>query len=61
MLEIVQAGGWVMLPVIICSILAVAIIIERLWTLQDQRVLPKNLSKEVWALVKDDNLSRSQI
>lgn len=61
MLEIVQAGGWVMLPVIVCSILAVAIIIERLWTLQDKRVLPRNLSKDVWALVKADNLSRSQI
>jgi biopolymer transport protein ExbB len=61
MLEIVQAGGWVMLPIIICSIVAVAIIVERLWTLQEKRVLPANLSKEIWALVKDDSLSRSQI
>ncbi len=61
MLEIVQAGGWVMLPIIICSIISVAIIIERLWTLQDKRVIPANLSKEVWALVKDDNLTRQQI
>ena len=61
MLEIVQAGGWVMLPIIVGSILAFAIIIERLWTLQERRVLPPNLSKEVWALVKDDSLSRKQI
>lgn len=61
MLEIVQAGGWVMLPIIVGSILAFAIIIERLWTLQEKRVLPPNLSKEVWALVKDDSLSRKQI
>ena len=61
MLEIVQAGGWVMLPIIVGSILAFAIILERLWTLQEKRVLPPNLSKEVWALVKDDSLSRKQI
>ena len=61
MLEIVQAGGWVMLPIIVGSILAFAIIIERLWTLQERHVLPPNLSKEVWALVKDDSLSRQQI
>ena len=61
MLEIVQAGGWVMLPIIAGSILAFAIILERLWTLQEKRVLPPNLSKEVWALVKDDGLSRRQI
>lgn len=61
MLEIVQAGGWVMLPIIVGSILAFAIILERLWTLQEKRVLPPNLSKEVWALVKDDSLSRRQI
>lgn len=50
-----------MLPIIVGSILAFAIIIERLWTLQERRVLPPNLSKEVWALVKDDSLSRKQI
>jgi len=61
MLEIVQAGGWVMLPIVICSIVALAIIVERLWTLQERRVLPANLSKDIWAFVKDDNLSRTQI
>ena len=50
-----------MLPIIAGSILAFAIILERLWTLQEKRVLPPNLSKEVWALVKDDSLSRRQI
>jgi len=61
MLEIVKAGGWVMVPIIVCSVLAVAIIIERLWTLQDKRVVPRNLAKEVWALVKADNLTHQHI
>ncbi|MFW2732996.1 MotA/TolQ/ExbB proton channel family protein, partial [Acinetobacter baumannii] len=29
MWELVKAGGWLMLPLILCSILTVAIIIER--------------------------------
>ena len=33
MLEIVKAGGWLMVPIVACSIVAVAIFFERLWTL----------------------------
>ena len=40
MWEIVQAGGVLMWPIILCSIVAAAITLERLWTLQDRRVLP---------------------
>ncbi|HEX6992851.1 MAG TPA: MotA/TolQ/ExbB proton channel family protein [Gammaproteobacteria bacterium] len=43
MLEIVKAGGWLMVPIIACSIIAAAIILERLWTLQEKRVLPKHI------------------
>jgi biopolymer transport protein ExbB len=51
MLEIVQAGGWLMLPIIACSVIAAAIILERLWTLQDKRVIPDELTAQVshWA------------
>ena len=31
MLEIILAGGWLMAPILLCSTLAVAIIIERFW------------------------------
>jgi biopolymer transport protein ExbB len=30
-LELVEAGGWLMLPIIACSIVALAIIVERIW------------------------------
>jgi biopolymer transport protein ExbB len=56
MLEIVRAGGWVMLPIIGCSIIAASIILERLWTLQPKRVIPVNLAKQVRTWVSNDQL-----
>jgi biopolymer transport protein ExbB len=44
MFETVKAGGPVMVPIILCSIVALAIIIERLWTLREQRVVPEELT-----------------
>ncbi len=61
MLEIVQAGGWLMLPIITCSVIAAAIILERLWTLQPTRVLPTDLTTEVWQWVKSGQLDRQHI
>lgn len=61
MLEIVKAGGWLMLPIIICSIISAAIILERLWTLQPRRVLPKNLTRQVWEWVSKNQLNHTHI
>ena len=52
MWEIVQAGGPLMWPIIFCSIVAVAIVLERLWTLQERRVLPRELPQKVWQLIE---------
>lgn len=51
MLEIILAGGWLMVPILLCSTLAVAIIIERFWTLRKSKVTPDGLSATVedWA------------
>ena len=57
MWEIVRAGGWMMGPIILFSVVAVAIILERLWTLQDRRVLPPDLTKRVWQLVEGNQVS----
>jgi biopolymer transport protein ExbB len=50
-LEIILAGGWLMVPILLCSTLAVAIVIERFWTLRRSKVLPQGLSGMVedWA------------
>jgi biopolymer transport protein ExbB len=52
MWEIVLAGGPFMWPIILCSIIAAAIVLERVWTLQRRRVTPPDLSRRIWALVE---------
>ncbi len=61
MLEIVIAGGWVMLPIILCSVVAAAITIERLWTLKPGRVVPRDLSRQVWDWVSSNQLNIQHI
>jgi biopolymer transport protein ExbB len=61
MIEIIRAGGWLMLPIILCSIIAVAITLERLWTLQPRRVLPKDLTMRVWEWARDRQLDQKHL
>lgn len=61
MVEIVRAGGWIMLPIILCSILAIAIIIERFWTLSAARVTPKYVLAQVWTWIKNNQLDATKL
>lgn len=51
MLELVKAGGWPMIPLILLSVVALAIIVERFWSLRRKVVIPPTLGAEVraWA------------
>jgi len=50
-LEIIYAGGWIMAPIILCSVLALAIIAERFWALRSNNVVPAGVGQQVedWA------------
>ena len=61
MLEIIKAGGWLMVPIIGCSVIALAIVLERLWTLQKRRVLPVDLTRQVWEWVSRNELNHKHI
>jgi len=57
----VKAGGWLMFPIIACSIIAFGIILERFWTLQKKKVIPRHLVATIWHWVKEGQLERSKI
>jgi biopolymer transport protein ExbB len=51
MFELIKSGGWTMVPIVFLGIVALAIIVERFWTLRRKEVLPPGLGAEVrdWA------------
>lgn len=57
MWEIVLAGGPFMWPIILCSVIAAAIVLERLWTLQQRRIVPPDLTRRIWQLVESGQIS----
>jgi biopolymer transport protein ExbB len=56
---LIQAGGWLIWPIILCSIVAMAITAERLWAYRKNRVVPDYLLGQIWQLHKSGNLSVS--
>ncbi|MFZ2236663.1 MAG: MotA/TolQ/ExbB proton channel family protein [Dokdonella sp.] len=47
MLEILKAGGWALAPILLCSAIALGIVLERFWTLRRSAVLPPELGAQV--------------
>ncbi|MFN3581984.1 MAG: MotA/TolQ/ExbB proton channel family protein [Pseudomonas sp.] len=61
MWELISAGGWLMLPIVLSSVIAVAIVIERLWALRSSRVAPPSLLGQVWRWVKEGQLDAAKL
>lgn len=57
MLELLLKGGWLMLPIVLCSVVATAICIERSWSLRTPKLAPENLLGEVWASLKSNEIN----
>jgi biopolymer transport protein ExbB len=53
MYEFLAKGGVLMIPIGVASVLALAIFLERLWSLQRTRVLPVDFIERIRALVAD--------
>lgn len=52
MFSIIQAAGWPIWPLIACSILALAIIIERFISLKTSKIAPNRLLEEVLGVIR---------
>ena len=61
MWELVKSGGLLMLPILIASVLAMAICFERAWALRASRVAPPNLLAEVWGWIKNKQLDANKL
>ena len=52
-----MAGGPLMWPILFCSIVAIAICVERLWSLSPTKIAPPNLIAQVWVWLKNDEFT----
>lgn len=61
MFEIIIAGGWMMLPIILCSVAVIAITVERYWTLNPAKIAPRNLLAQVWSWIKNNQIDAARL
>jgi biopolymer transport protein ExbB len=59
--ELIQAGGWLMVPILLCSVTATAIVIERFWALRRSVIMPDNQVTQIWQLNRHRQLNDDRI
>ena len=61
MWEIIQAAGWPIWPLILTSIIGVAIILERFWSLRKSQIITDGLIVEIKTMIKQNNLDNNKV
>jgi len=59
MLEFIVKGGVFMYPIIVCSVLSLAIFLERMWSLRRKRNLPSSFLQEITQLLRENNIRKA--
>lgn len=60
MWDVIVAGGWLMVPLGLCSVLALAIVLERAYALRFERVLPEQALVRAQQSIKQPGPGREQ-
>ena len=61
MSELFRAGGPLMWIILLCSLIALTIIFERILTLRKSRVAPSNLRQQIFELVSRNKITQEKI
>lgn len=61
MLELLTAGGWLIWPILLCSIASLAIIIEKFRHLGEDRVMPPGMYDRIEKLIQDKKLTNAHL
>jgi biopolymer transport protein ExbB len=56
MIDYILKGGVIMLPIVLCSVLAVGITIERLWNLRRKRILRYDILNRIEELLREQKI-----
>lgn len=60
MLELLEAGGWLMVPILLASIAAVGICLERVWALRQARVAPPELPQGLVDALREQRVQQAR-
>ncbi len=61
MYEIILAGGWLMIPILACSIGVIAVVFERNWTLSQGKIAPPGLLQKTWDDYRNHRLTAEKL
>jgi len=59
--QVLSAGGWVMPFIVLCSIIALAICIERQFALNRKKIAPPHLLATVWQQLRGEGLDAKRL
>lgn len=59
MIDLIVKGGVVMYPIILCSIIALAVFLERLWVLRRKKIIPPQFIRDVEEMIKNNRISEA--
>jgi biopolymer transport protein ExbB len=60
-LELLTAGGWLMVLIVLCSIIVLSICVERLYTLNAKKIAPPHLLATVWKQLKAGEMDATRL
>jgi biopolymer transport protein ExbB len=60
-LDLVTAGGWMMVLILLCSVVVLAICIERLYILNPRKIAPPHLLATVWKQLKAGEMDAARL
>jgi biopolymer transport protein ExbB len=60
-LELLTAGGWLIWPILLCSIASLAIIIEKFRRLGENRVMPPGMYDRIEKLIQNKKLTNAHL
>ena len=59
MIDLIAKGGIFMYPIIFCSVVALAVLLERLWVLRRKQIIPEDFVRHVEELLKKQKVSEA--
>jgi biopolymer transport protein ExbB len=56
-----ESGGWLMVPIVACSLIAAAVVLERFWVLRTRRIMPAQLVTQIWQWNRQGELNAKRV